>query len=124
MMKSVLSAAALFLFLGGVASAQLPTEDELKATAKTAGTGALEGAATSAAEVAKDPAAAKKNMGGAAKTVAIGGVKGARTAVTTRKTVKTTTTTTTVKTSVEPTAVTRKPVTPAAHTTVTHSPPN
>ena len=122
-MKPLLSAAAaLALCLGGVASAQLPTEDELREAAKSAGNGALDGAKTSAAEVAKDPAAAKKNMGGAAKTVAVGGVKGAATAVTTKKTVKTKTTTTT--TTTQSTTDTKRPGTDSTSTPVRRAPPN
>ncbi len=117
-MKSFLSAAAVFVLVTGVARAQLPTEDELKETAKTAGTGALEGAATAAGEVAKDPSGAKKHMGGAAKKVAVGGVRGAQTAVTTKKTVKTTTTTTTVKTETQPATATPATAAPV------HAPPN
>lgn len=121
-MKSLLSAAAaLALCLGGVARAQLPTEDELREAAKSAGNGALDGAKTSATEVAKDPAAAKKNMGGAAKTVAVGGVKGAAGAVTTKKTVKTKTTTTTTTT---PTPAPKRQGADSTSTTVRHAPPN
>ena len=85
--------AAVLLALGGLASAQVPTTgDQVKAEAKLGATGAVDGAKKSSAEVAKDPAAAKKNVAGSAKTVAVGTGKGAVTAVTEKTTTSTTTT--------------------------------
>ena len=124
MMKSVIAAAAAFVLVSGVTHAQLPTANDLEETAKTAGMGALSGAATAAGEVAKDPGHAKKHIGGSAKTIAIGGAKGAGTAITTKKTVKTTTTTTTVST--QPAGPKKTPPnTPAtAAPTPSRAPPN
>lgn len=95
-MMNRLRAVAVVLFgFVGLANAQVPTtEDGLKATAKTAGSGAVAGAKTSATEVAKDPGAAEKNIGGTAKKDATDTAKGAGNAVMAGKTTTTTATTT------------------------------
>ena len=68
--------------LGATALAQVPTTSGgLGQTAKTAGKGAVQGGEASAAQVAKDPSAAKKDVKGTAKKVGTDAGKGAVSAV-------------------------------------------